>query len=518
MNKLLLFLPVFVVLLQGCTKDKKSESTEFPNIIFILADDMGYGDVSCLNEDAKVSTPNLDKLASEGMIFHDAHSGSAVCTPTRYGILTGRYCWRSRLKRGVLSPWDEPLIESERLTVGDMLKSKGYTTACIGKWHLGWQWATTDGSRIADMAEDGKTPDKAQRQEFGEKVDFTKPVAEGPLTRGFDYYFGDDVPNYPPYCFIENDKTVGSLNQTKPDSMFGHPGPMVEGWKLEDVMPILTHRTVDYISNKGKVFKREKGKPFFLYFPLTAPHTPIAPAKEFQGTSTAGAYGDYVQQVDWTVGQVLKALEREGLADNTLIIFTSDNGSPARSGENMLGGLRSVLKYGHNPSYHFTGIKADIYEGGHHVPFIAKWAGEIKAGSVSEETICHTDFMATCAAIVGYDLPDNAAEDSYNLLPILEGQNFTSPLREATVHHSAQGQFAIRQGEWKLILGGGSGGWTSPTNDKQAEKQGLPLMQLYKVNGDVGEKENLYEQNPEVVEQMTVLLEQYKTEGRSAPR
>lgn len=515
MNKLLLFALGLVVLLQGCTKDKKSESSEFPNIIFILADDMGYGDVSCLNEEAKVSTPNLDKLASEGMIFNDAHSGSAVCTPTRYGILTGRYCWRSSLKRGVLVPWDEPLIEADRLTVGDMLKSKGYTTACIGKWHLGWQWATTDGSRLK---ENGQSIDNAQRQAFASKVDFAKPVAEGPITRGFDYYFGDDVPNYPPYCFIENDKTVGIPDKVKPDSLFGHKGQMVEGWKLEDVMPILTSRTVDYIRNKGKVFKRETGKPFFLYFPLTAPHTPIAPAKEFQGTSKAGAYGDYVQQVDWTVGQVMKTLEKEGLADNTLIIFTSDNGSPARSGENMLGGLRSVLKYGHNPSCHFSGIKADIYEGGHHVPFIAKWAGKIKAGSTSEETICHTDFMATCADIVDYDLSDNDAEDSYSLLSVLEGQSYSSPLREATVHHSSQGQFAIRRGEWKLILGGGSGGWTVPTNNKQAEKQGLPLIQLYKVKGDVGEKENLYEQNPEVVEQMTALLEKYKSEGRSAPK
>ncbi|MFH1742676.1 MAG: sulfatase-like hydrolase/transferase [bacterium] len=484
---------------------------KYPNIVFILADDMGFGDLACQNPDTKIPTPCLDQLAKEGIRFTDAHSPSAVCSPTRYSILTGRYAWRSRLKDSVLWPWDAPLIEPGRLTVAQLLKQHGYNTACIGKWHLGWDWATSDGSRMNDQIPVGKYDDKI-RTAFGKKIDFTQPIANGPTQKGFDYYFGDDVPNFSPYCFIENDRTIGIPTEEKPDSMFGTPGPMLKGWKLDEVMPALTRKAVEFIKAKPGQgpFNKSETKPFFLYFPLTAPHTPIAPAPEFKGKSQADGYGDYVYQVDWTVGQVLKALDESGQVDNTLVIFTSDNGSPGRDGTDMAGPPNSVRKYGHNPSYIYRGIKADAWDGGHRVPFLARWPKHIQPGSTSDEIICHVDFMATCATLLGYALPDNAGEDSYNILPALLGEKSEKPIREATVHHSINGMFAIRQGKWKLILGRGSGGWSKES------KEADPPMQLYDVYGDPSETINLYAKHPEIVEQLTNLLEKYKKEGRSA--
>lgn len=510
-------IPVTILLgiwmISGCGNDVEQQ----PNIVYILADDMGFGDVSCLNPDSKISTPNLDQLAQEGITFTDAHSGSSVCTPTRYGILTGRYCWRTPLKSSVLWPWDGPLIESDRLTVGDFLKQHGYTTACIGKWHLGWEWSTLDGSGMNEKIPLGKW-DVAIRNEVAEEIDFTSEIKNGPITRGFDYYFGDDVPNFPPYCFIENNRTIGLPTMKKPDSMYGNPGIMLEGWDLSAVMPALTRKAVEYIrSGAGEgLFKKEQDKPFFLYFPLTAPHTPIAPTVNFQGTSQAGAYGDFVQEVDWTVGQIMNALEEAGLAENTLLIFTSDNGSPGRDGTDMGGPTSSVRAYGHNPSHIFRGIKADIWEGGHHVPFFARWPGKIIPGSESEEIICHTDLLATCAAILDKSLPDNAGEDSYNILPALLGESYDNPIREATVHHSVNGSFAIRQGKWKLELCGGSGGWSKPSN-ALAKETGLPEIQLYDLSIDLKEENNIYDQHPEVVEELTVLLQKYMDEERSTP-
>jgi arylsulfatase A-like enzyme len=518
-NILLLVVLLMNLFFISCKDIAKDKEVQHPNIVFILADDLGYGDLSCLNPESKIKTPHLDQLSKEGITFTDAHSGSAVCTPTRYGILTGRYAWRTRLKRGVLWHWDKPLIEPERLTIGDFLKEHGYSTACIGKWHLGWDWPLKDSTAVKEFSSiDGTSWGNENRLQIGKNVDFSLPIKNGPVTRGFDYYFGDDVPNFPPYCFIENDRTVGIPESTKPEGMFGTPGPMVEGWKLEDVMPAITEKAVAYIKNTESVFNRKEDAPFFLYFTLTAPHTPIAPADKFRDTSEAGAYGDYVQEVDWTVGQIVNALKEKGLEDNTLLIFTSDNGSPGRDGTNMSGPTQSVLKYGHDPSYHFRGMKADIWEGGHHVPFIVRWPGEINPGTQSDETICLTDFMATAAAIINEELPNNAAVDSYNLLPVLKGEIYNKPLREATVHHSGGGQFAIRQGKWKLILGGGSGGWTSPRNDSEAEKLGLPLIQLYDINEDIEEQNNLQEDYPEVVQKLEQLLNDYREKGRSAPK
>lgn len=478
-----------------------------PNIVLILADDMGYGDLACQNPESKIPTPHLDQMAKEGIRFTDAHSPSAVCTPTRYGLLTGRYCWRTQLKRGVLWCWDKPLIEPEKLTLGKLLKEHGYDTACIGKWHLGWDWPTTDGEPPIGM---GKTTD----DDSGTNVDFAEPISNGPITRGFDYYFGTAVPNFPPYCFIENDRTVGIPTISKPKGMFGCPGPMIEGWKLEDILPGIENKAVEYINAKGgqlqnEAFNQTDGQPFFLYIPLTAPHTPIAPAKEFQGKSQAGAYGDFVHQIDALVGSVNRALEQNNFADNTLIVFTSDNGSPGRDGSNMCGEVNSVRQYGHNPSYVYRGIKADIWDGGHRMPFVARWPERVPAGTTSDEIICLVDFMATIANILGVDLPLDAGEDSHNILPALMGKKLDKPIREAVVHHSGNGMFAIRQGKWKLILGRGSGGWSG------SGKPDDPLGQLYNMEVDSPEKHNFYDEHPEIVKHLTNLLEHYKEAGRS---
>lgn len=507
----LIGIAVSIFMLSGCATASDSmpqeESRPYPNIVFILADDMGYGDPGCYNPESKIPTPNMDSLAGQGIRFTDAHSPSSVCTPTRYGVLTGRYAWRSRLKKAVLWSWDKPLLEKDRMTVPEMLKQQGYSTACIGKWHLGWNWPTKDGSIADDQFKPGEYV-KEKRNAFGQKVDFSRPIKGGPLDHGFDYYFGDDVPNFPPYCFIENDRLLGIPSEEKPQSMFGSPGPMLPGWKLADVMPAITKKATDYIRNQAK---QPEGKPFFLYFSLTAPHTPIVPADEFHGKSQAGRYGDYVYQVDWSIGQVLKELKEQGLRDNTLVIVTSDNGSPARDGANDGGKTGSVLKLGHNPSGGLRGIKADAWEGGHRVPFIARWPGKIKAGSVSHETVCLVDFMATVASALNIELPDNAAEDSYNILPALIGQSYDSPIREATVHHSIQGVFCIRQGKWKYIDGVGSGGWSGKGDGLKG--------QLYDMEADLAESNNLYK-SPEhqaIIRELKTLLKQYKTQGRSRP-
>lgn len=488
----------------------ESDSRGKPNIVYILADDLGYGDVRRLNPEGKIPTPNIDRLASEGMLFTDAHSGSAVCTPTRYGLLTGRYCWRSPLQRGVLEPWGETLIAPDRLTVASLLKQNGYATACIGKWHLGWKWPTKDGKPPAAGA------DRLSN------VDFSGPIPEGPTSRGFDYYFGTDLPNYPPYCYIENDRTVGIPSvPNRPE--FNRPGPMLPGWDRLSIMPDLTRRAVKYIEDSTAVPPGMAGatsprKPFFLYFALTAPHYPVVPAPEFRGKSKAGEYGDFVVQVDWTVGQVMEALRRSGQAENTLVIFTSDNG-PEITGEVKPGAYDRIRLYRHYSMGLLRGAKRDAWEGGHRVPFIARWPGKIQAGSLSSETICHVDFMATAAALLGVKLPENAGEDSYNILPALFGQKLDAPIREATVHHSAKGHFAIRKDNWVLI--------DSATGDDNKEPDWFRKQrgyephnqpcELYDLSQDLAERRNLCTARPEKVWELKDLLEKYKQEGRSTP-
>jgi len=472
--------------------------TRRPNIVFILADDMGFGDLACQNPDSKIPTPNLNRLAGQGVRFTDAHSPSSVCSPTRYGILTGRYAWRTRLKSEVLWPWEPPLIDEGRLTVPAMLKRHGYDTACIGKWHLGWNWEFV---KECDKSRKSAVPCDA--------VDWRAPVEGGPVDSGFDYYFGDDVPNFPPYAFIENDRLVGAPSEQKPKEMFGSPGPMTPGWKLENVMPAITRKAVSWIEQR----KQKPDTPFFLYFPLTAPHTPIVPTDEFKGKSGAGEYGDYVVEVDWAVGEVLKALDQNGLAKNTLVIFTSDNGP-----ENFA--YNRIREHAHYSMGKLRGLKRDTWEGGHRVPFLVRWPGHTHAGTTCDEIVCLADFMATAAEIVGAELPQNAAEDSYSILPAILGEKLSKPIREATVHHSYRGRFAIRQGHWVLI--------DAPTGDDNREPEWFKKErgyqphdqpgELYDLRQDLDESRNLYAEHPDVVAKLKALLEKYKREGRSAAR
>ena len=329
-----------------------------PNIVYILADDLGYGDVKCLNPEGKIATPNLDRLAGGGMRFTDAHSSSAVCSPSRYSILTGRYNWRSRLKNGVLTGYSPRLIELDRLTVPALLKEHGYSTACLGKWHLGMDWTLKDG---------GFAPGEAD----AEKVDYAQPIQNGPTTVGFDYYFGIAASlDMPPYIFLENNRCLGVPTVEK---TWIRKGPAEKDFDAIDVLPALTRKAVEYIRQRAADAKH--GKPFFLYLPLNAPHTPIVPTAEWQGKSGLNKYADFVMQTDWTVGAVLEALETNGLTEPTLVFFASDNGcSPSAD-------FPQLAAKGHHPSYHFRGMKADIFDGGHRIPFLARWPGKVAPGS-----------------------------------------------------------------------------------------------------------------------------------------
>lgn len=478
-----------------------------PNIVIILADDLGYGDVGAYHPASKIPTPHLDRLAREGTRFLDAHTPCGVCSPTRYGLLTGRYPWRTELKTQVLWPWDRPLIEAERLTLPKMLKSKGYRTAMFGKWHLGWDWATTDGSKVNAQVRVGD-PQREIRNEFTKKILFDRPVAQGPTTRGFDYYFGVDLPNFPPYTFIENDRLLAPPTEAKPDAMFGWPGPMAPGWKLEGVLPEITRRAVRYIEESAK-----RSEPYFVYFPMTGPHTPIAPSDEFLGKSQAGKYGDFVYQCDWSVGQVMEAIRKSGTAEDTIVIFTSDNGP-----ENL---TYPVLKeHGHSSMGPLRGAKRMLWEGGHRVPFLAWGPGRIPAGRVEKEVICLTDLMRTVAALVGHPLPKDSAEDSFDIRAALFGERRSKPIREATVHHSMNNEYALRQGDWVYLESENSAhGAAEPEwwRERNGVVKHTQPGELFHLAEDLKETKNLYAQYPERVREMKALLEKYKNEGRSAP-
>lgn len=477
-----------------------------PNIVIILADDLGYGDVTCYNPESKIPTPHMDRMAAEGTRFIDAHTPCGVCSPTRYGLLTGRYPWRTELKAQVLWPWDKPLIEKDRLTLPKMLKGKGYATAMFGKWHLGWDWATTDGSKLNAQVKIGD-PQREIRNEFSKKILFDKPVAEGPTTRGFDYSFGVDLPNFPPYTFIENGRILQQPTVMKPDKMFGWPGPMAEGWKLEGVLPEITRRCVKYIEEKAN-----GDQPYFVYFPMTGPHTPIAPADEFKGKTKIGDYGDFVHQCDWSVGQVMDAIRRSKTAKDTIVILTSDNGP-----ENL---TYPVLKeHGHASQGPLRGAKRMLWEGGHRVPFLA-WGPGVSAGRVEKEVICLTDMMATVAAMMGVKLPADSGEDSYDIRAALFNQKRSKPIREATVHHSINNEYGLRQGDWvyieseKAAHGAAEPAWWRERHGIQPHGEKAELFHLAE---DLKETKNLIKQYPERAKQMAELLHKYQEAERSAP-
>ena len=473
-----------------------------PNIIFILCDDLGYGDVKCLNPDGKIATPSFDRLAKEGMIFTDAHSGSSVCTPTRYGVMTGRYAWRSKLQSGVLGGLSPRLIEPGRMTVPSLLKTQGYSTHCVGKWHLGMDWVRSGPTEELNI----------EKADQVNNVDYTKPITNGPNSVGFDTYFGISASlDMVPYCFIENDHVAANptekikllMNSGGPVS-YTREGPGSPGFRGEDVLPTFTREAKKIIEAKA-----QQGAPFFLYLPLNSPHTPILPSEKWQGKSGISLYADFVMETDDAIGQIMRATEEAGIAKDTLIIVTSDNGcSPSAD-------FPKLLAAGHNPSYNMRGHKADIFDGGHRVPFIVRWPAKVKGGQTSAQIVCLTDFMATAAEAVGVKLPENAAEDSFSILPALLGES-GKPVRQSVIHHSINGSFALREGDWKLELCAGSGGWSAPRPGSPGEK-GLPDTQLYNLKTDIAEKDNLQGTNPEIVTKMNVELERIITSGRSTP-
>lgn len=459
-----------------------------PNLVYILADDMGYGDLSCLNPQSRIRTEHLDRLAAAGMRFTDAHASSSVCTPSRYSILTGRYNWRSALKQGVTFGYSPPLIEPGRQTVAALLKQAGYETACLGKWHLGWDWEKSG-------------PGEAE-------VDFRRPIRNGPCTVGFEEFFGISASlDMPPYVYIRNDRATAIPSDETPGESgmrFWRRGAIAPDFRHEDVLPTLTRLAVEYIERQARA-----ATPFFLYLPLPAPHTPILPSAQFQGASGTNAYGDFCLMVDDAVGQVMAALERSGVAGNTIVCFTADNGCSPMADFPALAG------FGHHPSYHFRGHKADIYDGGHRVPLLVRWPDRIRAGTACDDLVCLADLLATCAELVGVRLPDDAGEDSVSNLPLWLERVGAAPVREAIVHHSIDGSFSIRQGRWKLELCAGSGGWSSPKPGVECE--GLPPVQLYDMDADVGERRNVQAQHPDIVRRLTDLLAAYVRNGRSTP-
>lgn len=475
-----------------------------PNIVVILADDLGYGDLGSYNPQSKIPTPRLDQLAKQGLRFTDAHSPSAVCTPTRYALLTGRYPWRSRLKTGVLGPYGLPLIESDRMTLPALLKQQGYATAIVGKWHLGWDWPTTNGKAAAI------TP------EGMDNVDYSKPVANGPLTRGFDFYFGTDVPNYPPYVFIENDRTLGVPSEPAPmiKGAINRKGPMVKGWEPVKILPALTERAVRYVDERGK-----NKQPFFLYFALTSPHYPVVPSPEFTGKSRAGVYGDFVTQTDAAVGAVLDALKRNGFDKNTLVIFTSDNGPEVVELE--VGAYERIRQSQHASMLNWRGVKRDNWEGGHRVPFIARWPGRVPVGKTSDALIGHIDLMATLASLIKADLPDSAAPDSYDQLPVLLGKRSKQPIRQSLVYHQINGHLALRQGDWVLIDSKTCGDGNKEPEWFRRERGAHDCageVTLYNLRADPAQTKNLYDTQSAKARELKTLLDQYRQNERTAPR
>lgn len=470
-----------------------------PNVVLVLADDMGYGDVGAYNPDAKIPTPHLDRLAREGMRFTDAHTSSGVCTPTRYSLLTGRYHWRTRLQSGVLGGFSRPLIAGDRMTLGHLFQQQNYHTACIGKWHLGMDWPLTGGG----FADDGGNFSQPFRDVS--RVDYAAPIQNGPVDRGFDHFFGISASlDMFPYVWI-HDRLPTEIATV--EKAFHRPGPAGATFEAIDVQSGLIDHTILYIEER--VTAAKSGEPFFAYVPLAAPHTPILPAAEWKGKSGINPYADFVCQVDADLGRLLDAIDQHGLTENTIVIFTTDNGcSPAAR-------IDQLLSAGHNPSHVFRGHKADLYEGGHRVPFVVRWPGRVRANSVSDQLVGQFDFMATFAELLGVTLPPTAGEDSVSFLPALLERD-SDPVRTSLFSQSINGSFAIRDGQWKLCLCPGSGGLSDPRPGSDAAR-GLPEFQLYDLSADPGETRNLVDTHPERVLTMKAALATAISRGRTTP-
>ena len=472
-----------------------------PNIVILYADDMGVGDVSYGDPKAKIQTPHIDRLASHGMSFTDGHSSSGICTPSRFALLTGQHHWRRF--HGIVGAFGGTVFEPNDFTIAKMFKKKGYRTGCFGKWHLGWDF---DAIRKPGAKKGDLRP---------ESYDWTKRFPDGPLDQGFDYYFGDGTINFPPYCWIEGDRfiTIPTKSVIKSQPLAGsgnfRPGPMAKSWNPYDILPTITQKTVEWIA------KQKADQPFFAYLAFNSPHYPIVPNKEFHGKSKAGYYGDFVIETDAMVGKVLKALEKYGFADNTLVIFSADNGPETHA-------FQRLGEFNQWSSGKFRGVKRDIYEGGHRVPFIARWPGKIKKGSVSDEVISQVDLAATFAHIVGYPLGKKEAIDSYNLLPVFKGEKYKRPLRTATVQNTSPKKYALRQGDWVLI--DTSTGSAKKEQDAYLDHFGLQAYGkeneglLFNLKQDPRQSNNLYTEHPDRVRTMRDLLQSYLDGESCAPK
>jgi arylsulfatase A-like enzyme len=502
--KLTLVYTLIALLLYNCNMQKKEKETiKPPNIIYILADDLGYGDVSIYNSDSKIQTPNIDKLANEGMRFTDAHSPSSVCTPTRYGILTGRYCWRSELPRGVLRGYGESLLEKDRITIASLLKDQDYTTGVVGKWHLGLDWELK--SEFIDSLGNSsviRNQNGMITHMNGDWIDFIKEPMDGPLDHGFDYsYILPASLDMEPYCYLENDILTALPNEhTEGNDLdtdsyatgaFWRPGRIAKGFDFYEVLPRFVEKAKNFVASHAN-----DEKPFFLYLPLAAPHSPWVPKKEYDGSSGAGQYGDFVQMVDTQVGNFLKGLEELDITDNTIVIFTSDNGPFWKPDY--------IKRFDHRAASMYRGMKADTYEGGHRIPFIVRWPGKVEAGSSSNYKTTLTNLIATTAEIVGVNLNENTGEDSQSILPVLLNDEKNVEVEIPIIHHSSKGHFAIRKGDWKLIEKRGSGGFSIPVTIEP--KEGESIGQLYNLVTDPSEKNNIYTENPKVVDALLLEL------------
>lgn len=466
---------VWMFIQTGCTS--KPVDKPLPNILILYADDMGYGDLHIQNPDSKIPTPNLDQLALEGIRFTDGHSSSGICTPSRYGLLTGRHHWRDF--HGIVQAMGPPAFKKNQFTLAKLLKNKGYATACIGKWHLGWDWKAIIKPEWRDSSLKVLPP---------EAYDWTRSIPGGPLDRGFDYYFGDGTINFPPYAFVENDKVIEipSYTMTTPEGLAlegnweARPGPAVDGWDFYKVLPTLTRKAVDYVKRQ-----KDADKPFFLYMPFPSPHAPIIPNEEFRGKSQAGAYGDFVFQTDWSAGEILKALDEIGEKDNTLVIFTSDNG-PERYAYDR------IRNFDHFSMGDFRGLKRDVYEGGHHVPFLVRWPEKIRPGQVNHEVISQVDILKTIAGLIDAQVPDSLTHDSHDFSNLWLGEEYVSPIRKATVQNTYKNRYALRMGDWVFI--NDSTGYHSKIPNWAKEHLGFaPLsqpFQLYNLQEDIGQKNN----------------------------
>jgi arylsulfatase A-like enzyme len=465
--------------------------TKQPNIVVILADDLGYGDVQCYNpERGKIATPHLDTLAAEGMRFTDGHSSSGVCSPSRYTLLTGRYHWRTELQRGIVGVFGKPLIAPERITLGSLAQQQGYRTAAIGKWHLGWDWPIPAPLRPLFTSKSLGGGKVTEEHRAAWNAVFSQPISGGPTTRGFHEYFGTDVPNWPPYCFIENDRTRGIPSELLPRTLLqnhqaSQPGPALQDWKLEAILPALADRACEFITEQAQAKQN-----FLLYLPLTTPHTPLAVNQAWRGKSgLQSPVADLIMETDATVGRVLAALKSSGLAENTLVLFTSDNGFAPYVGAGEL------QKQGHFPSGPLRGYKFDVWEGGHRVPLVVRWPGVVQPGSVCDQLVHHADVLRTLADILGTTLPDNAGEDSFSFRPLLAGKR--QPIRPHAVSCAGDGTPGIRQGDWKLIAG--------------------QEPRLFNLADDISESKNVAADHPERVADMQALMEQLIVQGRSTP-